>query len=78
MSWQSRIEQSNATLYCSHANCEIELNSTVVYPAEILPHQSPRITNRTCSHFLNCNLQDKTACSLDLRTPRFAVPVEPM
>jgi len=55
--WQvSRIK------YCEHVGHEIALENEVVYPAEFLPDQPPRIIARRCSNAIECNLTDDTAC----------------
>jgi hypothetical protein len=60
---RNRVRQEVVQKYCSHANCTVEIESILVYPAEILPETSPRMNQRTCTHYLMCNLQDKTACT---------------
>jgi hypothetical protein len=69
---KNRISQMRVVQYCSHANGEVEIETIVVYPPEISPETSPRINQRTCSHFLVCNLQDKDACSTVLNYNREA------
>jgi hypothetical protein len=59
----NRVSQSRVQRYCAHANCEVEIETIYVYPADILPDTAPRMNQRTCSHYLQCNLQDKTACT---------------
>ena len=48
--------------YCMHASEKVTISSRFAYPADIMPEMTPRITNRNCSHFFDCNLQDKSAC----------------
>lgn len=50
--------------YCERAGCEVEIQDEVVYPADILPDQPPRILARRCSHAVECNMTEKAACSL--------------
>ena len=49
--------------YCNHASQEISLKTTYVFPADIFPETPPRLNDRSCSHYFDCNLQDKTACT---------------
>jgi hypothetical protein len=66
MSIRDQIKESTMQHYCSHANCKVELKTTYVYPADIMPETAPRINQRTCSHYFTCTLQDKSACSFAL------------
>jgi hypothetical protein len=50
--------------YCEHVGHEVALENEVVYPAEQLPEQPPRILAHRCSNAIECNLTDKTACVL--------------
>ncbi|MBN1304894.1 MAG: hypothetical protein JXA13_10705 [Anaerolineales bacterium] len=50
------------TEYCDHVGHEIDIEAEVVYPAEHLPDQPPRIQAHRCSNALECNLIDKSAC----------------
>lgn len=50
--------------YCEHAGHEIALETEVVYPAEHLPEQAPRVLAHRCSGGMECNLIDKPACKL--------------
>lgn len=60
---KSRVSKKVLKKYCSHANCDVEIESIFVYPADIFPDTPPRMNQRTCTHYLLCNLQDKTACT---------------
>ncbi len=48
--------------YCMHASEKVTISSRHAYPADMMPEMPARITNRNCSHFFDCNLQDKSAC----------------
>ncbi len=48
--------------HCYHASAEVCLEAEVVYPAEWLPDQPPRIMARRCSHGLGCNLDNRPGC----------------
>jgi hypothetical protein len=57
-----RTWQVDKIQYCDHVGHEIALESDVVYPAEFLPDQPPRVLARRCSNALTCNKFDKPAC----------------
>lgn len=48
--------------FCEHVGHEIALESEVVYPAEHLPDQPPRLVSRRCSNALACNGMEKPGC----------------
>jgi len=58
-----RTWQVNKIQYCEHAGHEIALETEVVFPAEQMPDQPPRILARRCSNAIECNLMDKSSCS---------------
>lgn len=59
-----RIWQVQAVKYCERVEREIMLENEVVYPAEHLPDQPPRILANRCSNALQCNtLLDKSTCA---------------
>lgn len=49
--------------YCEHVGHEIALEAEMVYPAEHLPEQAPRVVAHRCSNALECNVLDKPACA---------------
>jgi hypothetical protein len=57
-----RTWQVSKIKYCEHIGHEIALESEVVYPAEQLPDQPPRLIARRCSNALVCNQIDKPVC----------------
>jgi hypothetical protein len=57
-----RTWQVSKIKYCEHVGHEIALENEVVYPAEFLPDQPPRIIARRCSNAIECNMMDPTAC----------------
>ena len=57
-----RTWQVSNIKYCEHIGHEIALESEVVYPAEQLPDQPPRVIARRCSNALECNQLDKLVC----------------
>jgi hypothetical protein len=48
--------------YCHHADQQVALEAEVIYPAEWLPDQEPRIVAHRCSHGLACNLDGRASC----------------
>ncbi len=66
MTIRNETSQNKLKRFCSHANCEVVLKTTYVYPSDIQPETGPRIHQRTCSHYFLCNLQDKSACTFSL------------
>ena len=50
--------------HCEHVGHEIKIENQVVYPAENLPDQPPRVIARRCSNALECNAVEKAACVL--------------
>ncbi|HLE13248.1 MAG TPA: hypothetical protein VI776_00765 [Anaerolineales bacterium] len=57
--------------YCHHAEAEVGLEAELVYPAEWLPDQPPRITAHRCSHGLACNLDGRPSCIWAGTNPTF-------
>jgi hypothetical protein len=57
-----RIWQVEKIQFCEHIGQEIKLEAELVYPAENLPEQLPRIVAHRCSNALQCNLMEKSAC----------------
>ena len=49
--------------YCEHVGHEIKLEALVVYPAEHLPDQLPRVIANRCSNAVECNKIDKMVCA---------------
>jgi len=48
--------------YCQHVGKEVGLEAQVVYPAEWLPDQPPRIVAHRCSAAIACNLDERASC----------------
>ena len=62
--------------FCTHANAEVTITTSLVYPVEMLPLQAPRLRSRRCSHFFDCNLQDKTACTFSVTSQQTTLAVD--
>ena len=48
--------------HCHHVDKEVNLEAQVVYPAEWLPDQPPRVLGHRCSEALSCNLDGRGSC----------------
>lgn len=48
--------------YCHHVNKDVGLEAEVVFPAEFLPDQAPRVIAHRCSHAVACNLDGRPSC----------------
>ena len=59
-----KIWQVEKIKYCEHVGHEVSIEDQVVYPAEPLPDQPPRIVAHRCSNSLECNMLEKTTCAL--------------
>jgi len=57
--------------YCQHANQDVGLQVELVYPAEWLPEQAPRILARRCSQGMACNLDGRPSCIWAGTNPAF-------
>ncbi len=49
---------------CEHVGHEVKIEVEVVYPADQLPDQPPRVIAHRCSSAIECNLKEQAACSL--------------
>lgn len=59
-----KVWQIEKVKYCEHVEQEVAIENEVVYPADQLPDQPPRVIAHRCSHALECNMIEKPACSL--------------
>jgi len=48
--------------YCHHVDQNVALEAEVVFPAEWLPEQAPRVLAHRCSHAISCNLDGRSSC----------------
>ncbi len=48
--------------YCHHVGKEVGLEAEVIYPADWLPDQPPRIVAHRCSEGIVCNLDGRASC----------------
>jgi len=54
--------QSIKVCYCQHVGSEVALEAEVIYPAEWLPDQNPRVMAHRCSRGMACNLDGRPSC----------------
>ncbi len=54
--------ESLKTAYCTRSGVDVTLEAEMIYPAEFLPEQPPRITAHRCSHALECNQETRASC----------------
>lgn len=64
--------------YCDHVNEEVGLEARVIYPAEWLPEQPPRVVAHRCSHGLQCNREGRPSCVWAGTNPAFDPFAEPV
>jgi len=54
--------QAVKTQVCERIGEEAALEVRFVYPADIMPDQSPRVIAHRCSHGMRCNQLGKPSC----------------
>ena len=57
--------------YCDRARQEVSFDAEVVYPAEWLPDQPPRVLNHRCSRAARCNLLNIPVCLWSATNPSY-------
>lgn len=50
------------TRYCIHVKDDVDLEAEMVFPADQMPDQAPRILAHRCSRGLECNMDEKGTC----------------
>ena len=56
---------------CHHIQEEVALEAELVYPAEWLPDQPPRVLAHRCSQAFRCNLDGRSSCAWAGTNPAF-------
>ena len=59
-----KIWETVKVRYCHHVGEDIEFEAQLVYPAEWLPEQNPRVLAHRCSRAIACNLDNRASCVL--------------
>jgi hypothetical protein len=67
----SKSWQVIKTSYCHHVDQRVGLEAELVYPAEWLPEQAPRVLAHRCSQGVNCNLDGRPSCIWAGTNPAF-------
>ena len=57
--------------YCDHAGANVDLEAELLFPADILPDQQPRVISHRCSRAIACNLDDRASCVWAGTNPAF-------
>jgi hypothetical protein len=50
------------TRFCDQADMDVSLDVEVIYPAEYLDHEAPRLGAHRCSNGMVCNQFDQGVC----------------
>jgi len=66
-----RTWQTVKVCYCQHVKAEVGLEAELVYPAEWLPDQAPRVLARRCSQGIHCNMDGRPSCIWAGTNPNF-------
>lgn len=66
-----KVWQPVKVQYCTHAGTEVAFEAELIYPAEWLPEQNPRVAGHRCSHALACNLDGRPSCIWAGTNPAF-------
>ena len=57
-----KVWQPIKIAYCQHVGAEVALEAELIYPAEWLPEQQPRVHAHRCSCGIDCNLDGRPSC----------------
>ena len=57
-----RVWEVSKTCYCNHVDMEVALETHLVFPADFIPDQNPRVLGHRCSQGLHCNQFSQAAC----------------
>lgn len=57
-----RTWQTIKVRYCHHVDSEVGMEAELVYPAEWMPDQQPRVVAHRCSRAIACNLDGRASC----------------
>lgn len=66
-----RTWQTIKVRYCEHASSEVEMEAELLFPADHLPDQGPRVIAHRCSHAIACNLDNRASCVWAGTNPTF-------
>jgi hypothetical protein len=57
--------------YCDHVQAEVGLEAQLVFPADWLPDQAPRVLAHRCTRGIACNLDGRASCLWAGTNPTF-------
>ncbi len=57
--------------FCHHVGEEVAFEAELIYPAEFLPDQNPRVVAHRCSKAVDCNIDGKPSCLWAGTNPTF-------
>ena len=57
--------------YCEHAKAVVTLDAELIYPAEHLPDQPPRVEAHRCSGAVDCRLFNRGTCVWASTNPNY-------
>lgn len=63
--------QTIKVCYCHHVGHDVGLQANVVFPADVLPDQFPRVIGHRCSDAFSCNLDGRASCLWSGTNPAF-------
>ncbi len=66
-----RTWQTIKVRYCEHAGSEVEMEAELLFPADHLPDQGPRVIAHRCSRAIACNLDNRASCVWAGTNPAF-------
>lgn len=67
----AKVWQPVKYCFCQHFGAEVALEAQLVYPAEWLPDQAPRVLAHRCSQGTACNLDERASCVWAGTNPNF-------
>ena len=57
-----RTWQTIKVHHCNHIDEDVAMQANIVFPAEWMPEQPPRILAHRCSRGMDCNLNARPSC----------------
>jgi hypothetical protein len=57
-----KVWQPIKVCFCEHVGEDVAFEAELVYPAEWLPDQGPRVLAHRCSHGMYCNQDGRPSC----------------
>jgi len=57
-----KVWQPIKVCFCEHVGEDVAFEAELVYPADFLPDQGPRVLAHRCSHGMACNQDGRPSC----------------